>query len=148
MAQAEVDAQEVSSRVRGGEALENVAASMDLEVRTAGPFTRNDFVPGIGRQNAAIGAAFGLQPGEVSGAVSTPANAFVIESVSRTPADSTAWRAQVDQQRAAAVQQRQQVRLGEWIEALRSAANIVDRRDEVLAPQDESDLPTMPGSPF
>jgi parvulin-like peptidyl-prolyl isomerase len=143
MAQAEVDAQNVSSRVRGGEALENVAAELDMEVRSAGPFTRNDFVPGIGRQNAAIGAAFGLDLDEVSGAVSTPVNAFVIQVTSRTDADSTAWLAQVPQQRQAAIAGRQQVRLSEWIEALRAAARIVDRRDVVLAPQDE-ELPQIP----
>jgi hypothetical protein len=144
MTQAQVDAQTVSSRARGGEALENVAADMDLEVRTAGPFSRMDFVPGIGRQNAAIGAAFGLAPGEISGPVSTPVNAFVIQVVSRTEADPAAWRAQIAEQRQAVIGARQQVRLQEWIEALRGAARIVDRRDVVLAPQDEADLPQMP----
>jgi parvulin-like peptidyl-prolyl isomerase len=143
MAQAAVDAQSVSARVRGGEAMENVAAELEMEVRSAGPFSRNDFVPGIGRQNAAIGAAFGLAPGDVSGAVSTPVNAYVLQITSRTDADSTAWLAQIPQQREAAIAGRQQVRLGEWIDALRASARIVDRRDIVLAPQDE-DLPQMP----
>jgi hypothetical protein len=143
MAQAQVDAQAVSARVRGGEVLENVAADMQLEVRSAGPFSRTDFVPGIGRQNAAIGAAFGLAPGDVSGAVSTPVNAFVLQVVSRTEADSTAWLTQAPQQREIAIGTRQQVRLSEWIEALRGAADINDRRDIVLAPQDE-DIPQIP----
>ncbi len=143
MAQAEVDAQTVSSRARGGEPLENVASEMDLEVRTAGPFSRNDFVPGIGRQNAAIGAAFGLAPGDISGVVTTPVNAFVIQVVSRTEADSAVWQAQIPAQREAVIASRQQVRLSEWIDALRTAARIVDRRDVVLAPQDE-DIPQLP----
>ncbi len=143
MTQAEVDAQDVSSRVRGGEALENVASELGLEVRTAGPFSRNDFVPGIGRQNAAIGAAFGLAPGEVSGAVTTPVNAFVLRVTSRTEADSTAWRTQLEGQREAAIANRQQTRLSDWIEALRASARIIDRRDVVLAPQDE-DVPQIP----
>jgi len=143
MAQAAVDAQSVSARVRGGEAMENVAAELEMEVRSAGPFSRNDFVPGIGRQNAAIGAAFGLAPGDVSGAVSTPVNAYVLQIASRTDADSTAWLAQIPQQREAAIAGRQQVRLGEWIDALRASARIVDRRDIVLAPQDE-DLTQLP----
>ena len=143
MAQAMVDAQAVSARVQGGEAMENVAAELEMEVRSAGPFSRNDFVPGIGRQNAAIGSAFGLAPGDVSGPVATPVNAYVLQVSSRTEADSTAWLAQIPQQRQAAIAGRKQVRLGEWIEALRGAARIVDRRDIVLAPQDE-DLPQLP----
>ena len=134
------EAQTVLDRIRGGEAMPNVAADAGLEVRTAGPFTRSAFVPGLGRQNAAIGAAFGLQPGEVSDVVSTPTNTFLIELLERTPADSTAWRAQLAQQREGTVAMAQQQRLQEWIAALRAAAEIEDRRDVVLAPQDEEQI--------
>ncbi len=144
MAQAQVDAQDLVSRVRGGTVLSNAAAEMELDVRSAGPFSRNDFVAGIGRQNAAIGAAFGLGPGDVSDVVSTPANVYVLEVLTRTDADSTVWQAQLDEQRQAAIAIRQQARLGEWIEALRASANIRDRRDVVLAPVDEDQLPQIP----
>jgi parvulin-like peptidyl-prolyl isomerase len=143
MEQAKADAQVVVDRVRGGAVLANVAAELGLEVRNAGPFSRNDFVPGLGRQNAAIGAAFGLGPGQVSDVVATPANAYVVELLSRTEADSTVWLGQTAQQREAAVRILQQQRLQEWIEALRAAARIVDRRDVVLAPQDD-DLAQLP----
>lgn len=144
MEQAKVDAQELVSRVRAGGVLSNVAAELGLDVRTAGPFSRNDFVAGIGRQNAAIGAAFGLEPGEVSGVVATPANAYVIEVLTRTDADSTAWLEQLDGQRQAAIAIRQQARLSEWIEALRASADIRDRRDIVLQPVDEDAVPQIP----
>jgi len=137
MEAAKLEAQDVVAAVRDGAALANVAAELNLEARDAGPFSRSDFVPGIGRQNAAIGAAFGLEPGEVSDIITTPANVYVIEVLSRTEADSTAWIAQLPQQRRTAIQQEQQLRLQEWIEALRAAATIRDRRDVVLAPQDE-----------
>ena len=136
MERARVDAQAVVDRVRSGQALINVAADFELEVRTEGPFARNDFVQGVGRHNAAIGAAFGLEVGEVSDVVTTPANVFVIESLARTEADSTVWLGQLQTQRQTAVAILQQQRLTEWLEALRAAADIVDRRDIVLAPQD------------
>jgi peptidyl-prolyl cis-trans isomerase D len=131
------DAQTVADRARGGQPLANVAADLGLEMRIAGPFAREDFVPGIGRQNAVIGAAFGLPVDQVSGVLSTTTNHYVIEVVGRLPADSLAWRSQLPQQRAVAVQEVQQQRLQEWIEALRGAARVVDRRDEVLQPADE-----------
>ena len=137
MERSRVDAQAIADRIHAGEALANVAADLGLEVRTAGPFARNDFVPGVGRHNAAIGASFGLQPGEVSGGVSTPANTYVIEVTSRTQADPSPWLGQSLQQRETAVAILKQQRLQEWITALRSAATIVDRRDVVLAPPDE-----------
>lgn len=144
MGQAQVDAQDLVSRVRGGTVLSNAAAELELDVRSAGPFSRNDFVAGIGRQNAAVGAAFGLEPGDVSGVVPTPANVYVLEVLTRTDADSTAWLAQLTEQRQAAIAIRQQARLSEWIEALRASANIRDRRDIVLAPADEDAMPQIP----
>jgi parvulin-like peptidyl-prolyl isomerase len=132
------EAQTVADRAKGGEAIANVAADLGLEVRTAGPFTRTDFVPGIGRQNAAVGTAFALSPGQISDAVSTPANVFVIEVLGRAVADSTAWLDQKDQQRQAGMSLLQQQRLQEWIEALRASAKIVDRRAEVLQPIDDT----------
>ena len=135
------DAAALLERVRSGTSLANAAAEAGLEVRTAGPFSRMDFVPGLGRQNAAIGAAFGTPVGQISDVVTTASNAFIIEVVDHTPADSTAWRAQVDQQRAEAISVLEQQRLEAWITALRAAATVVDRRAEVLRAPDDEDVP-------
>jgi parvulin-like peptidyl-prolyl isomerase len=145
MERAQEEGAQLVEQVRGGEALPNAAAEAGLEVREAGPFSRTSFVPGMGRQNAAIGAAFGLEVGDLSDVVTTPANAFVIELLDRRPADSLAWREQLPQQRQAVEQRLQQERLQEWIEALRAAADIVDRRDQVLQPlEEEQQAPPMP----
>jgi peptidyl-prolyl cis-trans isomerase D len=143
MEQAGLEGQVVVNRVRAGEPLVNAAAEAGLEVRTAGPFARWDFVPGLGRQNAAIGTAFGLDVGEVSEVVTTSANAFIIEVISHSPPDSVAWLEQALAQRAQTVTALEQQRLQIWIEALRSSARIVDRRAEVLQPAD-ADIPQMP----
>jgi hypothetical protein len=80
----------------------------------------------------------------VSEVVPTPANVYVIEVLTRTDADSTAWLTQLTEQRQTAIALRQQARLGEWIEALRASANVRDRRDVVLAPVDEDAIPLGP----
>ena len=143
MERARAEAEQVVERVRGGGGLPNLAAESGLEVRAAGPFARDDFVPGIGRYNAVVGAAFGLPIGQVSDVVSTPTNHYVLEVLQRTDADSAAWREQLPQQRQQAEALVQQQRLQEWIEALRANARIVDRRAIVLAPVDE-DAVQMP----
>ena len=132
------EAQSVVDRVRSGEALVNIAADMGLEVRTAGPFSREDFVPGVGRYNAVVGAAFGLEVGLTSDVISTTGNHYIVDVLAKTEADSTAWLGQLSQQRQQMASLIQQQRLQEWLEALRNSARIVDNRDEVFAPQDEN----------
>lgn len=137
------EARELAAEVHAGRALAEIAREFGLEVRDAGPFARNDFVPGLGRHNAAVGTAFGLEVGEVSDAVEANRNAYVIERTGSEAADSLAWLEQVDLQRAQALGAIQQQRLTQWIEALRANANIVDRREQVLAPA-EDQLPLPP----
>ncbi len=153
MALAQAEAKKVVDKVAAGEPLVKVASAMKLQVRHAGPFSRDDYVPGIGRENKAIGAAFGLEPGQVSGVISTKSNVFVIEDVNRIPADSTAWVDQKAQQRKTYITNEQQQRLQEWIKALRASATIVDNRDKVLHPvgdttnaKPEAPQPGMPGA--
>ncbi len=142
------EAEGVVARIRAGEGLPNVAADEGLDVRSAGPFSRDDFVPGLGRQNAAIGTSFGLAPGQVSGVVTTPANTFVLEVLNRVPADSTAWVEQIDDQRAQIEAFVTNTRLQLWMSGLRDAADVVDRRAEVLQPLDEEPIQSPFGFGF
>lgn len=146
MAQSRETGAQLVQRIRSGEPLPNVAAEAGLEVRSAGPFSRDDFVAGLGRFNAAIGAAFGLDVGQVSGVIDTDTNAYIVEVLARTPADSTAWTGQRESQRVQMQAQIEQSRIQAWLASLRSAARVIDRRDEVLQPVDES--APLPSGPF
>lgn len=139
------EARTLVAEVRSGRPLDEVAREMGLdEVREAGPFARNDNVPGLGRYNAAVGAGFGLEVGEVSDAVQADQNAFVIELTALQAADSLAWRDQIDVQRSRLLGALREQRLFQWIEALREEAEIVDRRDEVLDPPEAEDQVRLP----
>lgn len=131
-------------QVRAGTSLDEAAAALGLEVQESGTFTRSDFVPGIGRFNAAVGTAFGLEVGAVSDVIEAANNVFVLQVVNRTAADSTTWRDQIELQRARVQGALQQQKAQEWIAGLRETARIVDRREEVLQPVDE-DQPLRPG---
>jgi peptidyl-prolyl cis-trans isomerase D len=132
------------AEIRLGRPLAEVAREIGLEVRDAGPFARDTFVPGLGRYNAAVGTAFGLDIGEVSDPVQANQNAFVIERTGSEAADSLAWAQQIDVQRIQSVNAIRQQRLNQWIDALREVARISDRREEVLTPADDEDLPQLP----
>jgi peptidyl-prolyl cis-trans isomerase D len=145
-AQVEEEGAAIVEQIRGGEALPNAAADAGLQVRSAGPFARNDLVPGLGRFNAAVGAAFGLAPGQVSDVISTSSNSFILELLNRTPADSTVWLDQRELQRLQVTQLLQEERLQSWLAGLRENARVVDRRAQVLQPVE--DQPLQPMNPF
>ena len=125
---------QVVDRLRAGGSLGQAGQAAGLTVREAGPFTRLDFVPGIGAANAAIGAAFGLEVGEISGLLETSDAFYVIEVTARTQADREAWEAQKQGQRQQVMATLQNQRLNLFMEALREEADVDDARNEVLQP--------------
>ena len=136
------EARALVDEVRSGRTLDEVAREMGAgEVGETVPFSRVEEVPGLGRYNAAIGAAFGLEVGEVSDAVRAGQNVLVVERVSWEAADSAAWLAQLDAQRSQLMGALRDQRMSNWIEGLRESADVVDRRDEVLnRPEEEQQL--------
>jgi peptidyl-prolyl cis-trans isomerase D len=135
---------EIAAQVRAGVSLADIAEQKNLEIQTAGPYARLDFVPGIGRMNAAVGAGFGLNIGEVTGAVETNNNVFIIELADYFAADSTAFEDQRLVLRDELLGIAQQSRLQNWLQGLREVARIIDRRDEVLN-TDPADTQQIPG---
>jgi peptidyl-prolyl cis-trans isomerase D len=142
---AEREGQEIVQALRSGRGMDQVALDRGLEIRTTELFSRNDFVPGLGRQNAAVGAAFGLAT-VFSDVIRTANNAFILEVVDYQPADSLAWEAQKQQQRAALTSTAQQTRLTDWLDGLRNAATIIDNRESVF--QAVEDAPLSQGFPM
>lgn len=118
-------------RIRNGASLEDAAAAAGREVQSAGPFTRGEFVPGLGRLNAAIGTAFGLSVGQTSGVVEADRRLFVIRVEDRTMADRDEWEAQKEEQRQRVTQALAEQRWQQFIEALRESAEVVDLRAEL-----------------
>ncbi|MGH7444222.1 MAG: peptidylprolyl isomerase, partial [Longimicrobiales bacterium] len=95
-------ANEALEQLNGGASFEQVAQANNLQVQQQGPFSRGDAVAGLGQMNAAIGAAFGMQPGERSGIVEADEVLFILESIARTQADRATFETQLEQQRAQA----------------------------------------------
>ena len=124
-------ARQVVDRARSGKSLEDAAKAAGLTVATAGPFTRVEFVPGLGRANGAVGAAFGLKPGQISDVIEAEGGLFVIQVVSRKDVNRAEFEAQKQQQRdrttPALAEQRWQL----FLNSLREEAEIVDNRAQL-----------------
>lgn len=111
------------------------ASARGLSVERFGPFTRLRPPSYLGGQPYLIGTAFGLRVGERSGVVEGENGYFIIESMGRKLADSSAWVAQRDEQRTQLRQAVQQARIQQFMEGVRAKAKIVDRRKDLFRAQ-------------
>lgn len=116
-----------------GSSLEAAAAGRNMTVTTTEFFSRPQFVPGLGRFNEAIGAAFSLPIGAISAPIVTDQGVFVLSVVQRKESDRAEWEAQKDQQRREAIQAVQQLRVRTFLNEIRKNADIVDNRKKLQA---------------
>lgn len=113
--------------------LEAAAKERDYTVTKTNMFARATFVPGLGRLNPAVGAAFSLPVGAISEPIATDDGVFVIRVERRVDASREAFEAQKPIQRANAMRVLQEARIREFMEGLREGANIKDRRKQLNA---------------
>jgi len=113
--------------------LEVAASNNNMTVTTSDLFARPQFVPGLGRFNEAIGAAFALPVGAISAPIVTDQGAVVLRVDQRHEADRAEWEAQKDQQRREAIQAIQQLRVRTFLNEIRKSANVVDNRKKLQA---------------
>ena len=110
-----------------------VAAKRGLQVQKVGPFTRLAPPPILQDNPLAVGAAFALRPGARSGLIHGQTGYVVLQVLSRTKPDSTAWIKQKDLQRENLLAPARQARIQAFLAALKAQAKIVDRRKELFA---------------
>ncbi len=120
--------EKVASELKEGASLEEAAKSVSLKVKTAGPFSRSDYLPGIGTRNQFISAAFRLRPGETSGIISTDRGYYIIKVLEKQPIDEKDFQAQKDEIRKKLLSQRQYEAYTTWLANLKQRAKIVDNR--------------------
>jgi peptidyl-prolyl cis-trans isomerase D len=125
-------ARRLASAARSG-TLEAAAAAAGKPLESAGPFTRNSIVPGLGQYTTAIGAAFGLTVGQVSAPVSTEEGVFVLRLDALKPTDSADFALLKDVFRMQTLQSLRQERVGQYLEGLRASARITDDRKKIQA---------------
>ena len=126
-------ARRVTEAVVAGKTLEQAAQESGVRVEKTGMFTRVNLVPGLGRLNEAVGAAFGLPIGATSAPVKTEDGVFVIRVDGRVNADRAEWEAQKEQQRQQLLLRLRRQRIQDFVTALRKEADVDDKRAEVQA---------------
>lgn len=115
---------------KGPAAFEEMAARDSLEIKvTEQPFNRSGFVPGIGRDQAFIGAAFALKGQEFSKPVKGMRGSYILQLVQLDPFDEADYNARKDAIRSQLTENAKQQAFNEWYAHLKSKAKIEDHRD-------------------
>jgi hypothetical protein len=112
-----------------GSSLEEIASALGGEVKTATSFTREGFVPSVGRRNAFVATAFRLPSGERSGLVDSDRGFYVLQVTERTPADEVQFAEQAEQLRGQMLNEKRQLLVTAWIEQLITQAKVTDYRN-------------------
>lgn len=123
--------------------IEALTAATGWSEATAGPFGRREFVAGLGRDTEAVGAAFAASIGVMSGPYAAGDNLVVLRVDRRTAADGQLFAVMKDQVKAQLAQQMAQRRMTQWMEAVRSEAQVVDYRDRLNQSADAASLPPL-----
>ena len=124
-------AEEMAAAVRSGQHLEEVAAAWGYQVTQSEPFSRKDYVPGVGSGNAFVGVSFGLRTSETSGAVhvENPDRYYLIRVEEKIAASQQEFTEQEAQLRSQLLQREQMQVFSSWLEDLTADAKIDDYRD-------------------
>src|SRR5204863_433581 len=118
--------------------LDAVEARVDSVERLAADQTNGALLDSAGhRFNLPVAPVYRVV--ERSGVVVGQRGDFIVESLGRKMADSSAWVKQKDAQRAQILNAVRQARIQQYVDGLRARAKIVDRRKEIFRTQASAD---------
>ena len=126
------DAQRLSAAAAAS-SLESAAQQTGKKVEQTPMFTRASIVPGLGQFTEPIGASFAIPTGAVSAPVKSGDGVYVLRVDKRVVADSALWTKQKGEQKATRLQQLRQQRIQMFLQDMRKAAKVDDRRKQINA---------------
>ena len=123
-------AAEARAKLAPGDSLTKLAGVYpSVTVQSTGSFAASGAIPLVGRDPSFVGTATGLAPGQISPPVLGIRGAYLIQLLSRSAFDSSAFAAQKEMLRARALQEKKSRFLSEWVTKLKEKADIEDKRD-------------------
>ena len=130
-----VPAAKALSQAAAATTFEAAAQAMSLVVEKTAMFSRATTVPALGVLSEAVGASFSLPLGQVSAPVKTRDAVFVLRADKRVEADRQKWEQQKSAQRDGMLRSLRQQRVQLFLDNLRKASKIDDRRKQIQASQ-------------
>ncbi|HEY7480649.1 MAG TPA: peptidyl-prolyl cis-trans isomerase [Gemmatimonadales bacterium] len=134
-------AEEFLKRVTAGESDAEAAKALGLAHREFGPFSRIN--PPV-TDPTVVGAAFGVDVGQRSGVLETPAGTYVLKVLEHTKADSAQFAKGLDEYRSKMIDLARQDRVRGYMTALRQSAKVVDNRARLQQRQQQATQTPQP----
>jgi peptidyl-prolyl cis-trans isomerase D len=119
----------LKAAVDSGRSLREAATALGMTPVQTEPFSRRDYVPGVGREGAFQIAAFLLNPGQVSGVVEAQEGAFVLQVLEKPESDKGSWLTESKRIRERLLSSAQQLYFMSWMAALKERFPVEDYRD-------------------
>jgi parvulin-like peptidyl-prolyl isomerase len=112
----------------GGGSLEGIAKALGGTIDTTSVFSRESFVPNVGRRNAFVAAAFVLPPNTLSSIVDSDRGYYVLQVLERLPANEADFVEQEDGLRQTILLRKRQTYFAAWLEEKIADAHVIDYR--------------------
>ena len=123
-------ASDLRQKLGSGDSLTKVTAlNPAITVQELPPFTLGSSVPGVGRDPFFFGAVGGLQPGQISQPVKNQRGAFLVQLLTVSAFDSTAYDGQHETLKTRLLQEKRNRFFSDWLTKLKEKADIEDNRD-------------------
>lgn len=126
-----VDVAQKFATAAAGSSLEQAGQVLNTPIEQSITFNRLSAVPGLGRANAAIGAAFSLPVNGISAPIKSDDAVYVLRVNRRVEADKAEYEKEKAGMRQQANQSLQRAHIQAFLVNLRDAAKIKDRRKEI-----------------
>ena len=126
-------ASQLRKKLPAGDSL-SALAKLDprLQYNVTGQFTMTSYIPGIGRDYSFLAEASMLKAGQISPAFKGSASVYVMQLLSKTPFDSTAFKIQRLTIMQQLMQQQKSQIVNDWLLDLKNKAKIVDNRSKIF----------------
>lgn len=111
--------------------LEDICNNLSLALNQTQPFSRQDYVPGIGMSPEFGKTVFSLKAGELSGVIETPAGFLIARADEFIPMDEAKFNEEKDAFKEKSIQEKRGNLANEWFSRLREKAKLKDNMAEL-----------------
>ena len=119
-----------ASAQKGRNSLQEIAAAKPgLTVQSTQPFNLSAGAPGVGRDEAFIGTLLGMKEGQISKPVRGARSVFILQLVTKSPFDETAFKVKKEELRQQNLGQLQNEFIQSWLDQMKEKISITDNRD-------------------